>query len=190
MRIWIARYPAVITALLGPLLALLFLLAPASAQSADNRVLDNLFAQLRVAPDEASAKAIGQQIWTQWMTPADPALAGRMQQAVRKLALDPAGALDEFEAIAKDYPDYAEAWNQLATAHYLQGDYTTSLSDIDKVLALEPRHFGALSGRAMIYLKQGKRALALKDMSTASALHPFLAERALFPELLQGVTHI
>jgi tetratricopeptide (TPR) repeat protein len=190
MRIWIARYPAVLAALLGPLVALLFLLTPASAQSALNPVLDNLFAQLRLAPDEASAKAIGQQIWTQWMTPPDPALAARMQQAVRKLAIDPAGALGEFEAIVKDYPDYAEGWNQLATAHYLQGDYTTSLSDIDKVLALEPRHFGALSGRAMIYLKQGKRALALKDMSAASALHPFLAERALFPELLQGVTHI
>jgi tetratricopeptide (TPR) repeat protein len=190
MRIWIARYPAVIAALLGPLLALLLLLAPASAQSADNPVLDNLFAQLRVAPDAASAKAIGQKIWTQWLNPDDEALAARMRQAVRKLAVDPAAALDAFEAITKDYPDYAEAWNQLATAHYLQGDYTSSLNDIDKVLALEPRHFGALSGRAMIYLRQGKRALALKDMSTASALHPFLAERALFPELLQGVTHI
>jgi tetratricopeptide (TPR) repeat protein len=186
MRSWIARVPVVIAALIG----LVLLFTPANAQSTSAATLDRLFAQLRIAPDETSAKAIDRQIWTQWMTPDDPALAARMQAAVRKLALDPADALAEFQAIAADYPDYAEAWNQIATAHYLQGDYDASLSDIDKVLALEPRHFGALSGRAMIYLKQGKRALALKDMSTASELHPFLAERALFPELLQGVTHI
>ena len=52
-----------------------------------------------------------------------------------------------------------------------------------KVLEFEPRHFGALSGRALIYLSQGKRALALKDMSAALAVHPFLSEKQLFPEL-------
>ena len=51
------------------------------------------------------------------------------------------------------------------------------------MLELEPRHFGALSGRALIYLQQGKRALAIKDMAAAVAVHPFLSERQLFPEL-------
>ena len=56
------------------------------------------------------------------------------------------------------------------------------MADIDKVLEFEPRHFGALVGRAVMYKNQGKDDLALKDMLAALAIHPFLAERAMFPE--------
>lgn len=189
MRPWIKSDRAVIAVLAG-LLLILSLLGPASAQTTSNRALDSLFAQLRMAPDAAAAKAIDQQIWMAWVSPDDPALRVRMQQALLKLGGDPAAALADFQAIAADYPDYAEAWNQLATLHYVMGDYDSSLAEIDKVLALEPRHFGALSGRALIYRSQGKRALTLKDIAAALALHPFLAERALFPELLDDVTRI
>jgi tetratricopeptide (TPR) repeat protein len=70
------------------------------------------------------------------------------------------------------------------------GRLDDSLADIDKVLAIEPRHFGALSGRVLIYLKQGKHAQALRDMIAALAIHPYLSERRLFPELAQDVTHV
>ena len=82
-----------------------------------------------------------------------------------------------------DYPDYAEGWNQRATIQYMMGNLDLSIADCAKVLELEPRHFGALSGRSLMYLQQGKRALALKDMAAAIAVHPFLNERQLFPEL-------
>ena len=72
----------------------------------------------------------------------------------------------------------------------MTSDFDASLADIDTVLRLEPRHFGALSGRALIYLQQGKRALAVKDMAAALQVHPFLNERFLFPELAQDVTRI
>ena len=48
--------------------------------------------------------------------------------------------------------------------HYLLGNYNQSLSDIEKTLTLEPRHFGALSGIGMIMLKLGQ---------TDKALHAF-----------------
>ena len=54
----------------------------------------------------------------------------------------------------------------------------------------EPRHFGALSGRVLIYLKQGKHADALKDMLAALAIDPYLSEKALFPELAQNATPV
>ena len=60
--------------------------------------------------------------------------------------------------------DFAEAWNRRATVHYLLGNYKESLSDIEKTLTLEPRHFGALSGIGMIMLKLGQ---------TDKALHAF-----------------
>ena len=191
MRRWIARYRFVLLALLGP--ALVFSAATPSAIAQTEReaaALDALFAGLKAAPDEAAARAITDQIWIYWTTPANAALAKRMREVLilRQRADFPA-VIAALDAIIADYPTYAEGWNQRATIYYLIGNYERSLADIEKVLEFEPRHFGALVGRAVIYKTQGKQALAVKDMAAALAIHPFLAERALFPEL-EDVIHI
>ena len=190
MRRWLVRSRFVI-ALLGPLLAVAAAL-PAWAQTErESAALDALFDQLRSAPDDATARAITNQIWIYWTTPADPVLAARMRDvlALRQQADFPAviALLDE---IVVDYPSYAEGWNQRATVHYLLRNFEQSMADIEKVLEFEPRHFGALVGRAVMYKEQGQDALALKDMAAALAIHPFLAERAMFPELLDDVTRL
>ncbi|MHB1110909.1 MAG: tetratricopeptide repeat protein [Devosia sp.] len=186
------RIRALLCALAVLPLALVLLAGPASAdESKDKAALDALFAELRLAPDAQAARAIDQRIWIYWTTPSDPELAGRMGEALAARRLgDIPGAIVLLTRLIEDYPTYAEAWNQRATMFYLINDFEASLADIEKVLEYEPRHFGALSGRALIYLQQGKRALALKDMAAALELHPFLNERQLFPELLQDITRI
>src|SRR5690606_40202851 len=114
----------------------------------------------------------------------DPVLHDRMREVLLARGNgNIAEALRLLDILVVDYPDYAEGWNQRATIHYMMGNLDLSIADCAKVLALEPRHFGALSGRALIYLQQGKRALALRDMAAALAVHPFLTERRYFPEL-------
>lgn len=180
--------------ILSAVLMALLLAAPvplAAAQYTDSAALDELFAQLKVAQSADEANDIANQIWTYWFNPDVPELADRMSKAsVAMRNGDFGNALGVLSGIVKDYPDYAEGWNQRATLYYLLDNYDASLADIDRVLALEPRHFGALSGRVMIYLKQGKRDLALKDMVAALAIHPYLSEKALFPELAPNVTHV
>jgi tetratricopeptide (TPR) repeat protein len=176
-----------------PALLLAFaLILPAHADdAADKKAINTLFAQLKAAPDPASAAPIVNQIWLRWLTPSDPVLAARMRVVIAaREAGASAAAIELLNKLVADFPDYAEGWNQRATIHYLMRDFDASLKDIDKTLALEPRHFGALSGRAMIYLSQNKRALALKAMIAALAINPFLAERKLFPELMQDITRI
>jgi tetratricopeptide (TPR) repeat protein len=172
---------------LAPLLAaaLLVLSLPALAEDAKaDAALDQLFAQLRVAPDPMAAHQIDQAIWAVWTNPSDPTLNARMREVLLARGTgNIARALRLADQLVLDYPDYAEGWNQRATFHYMMGNLDLSIADCARVLALEPRHFGALSGRALIYLQQGKRALALKDMAAALAVHPFLTERQLFPEL-------
>ncbi len=156
----------------------------------DNAAIDELFEELRLADNEVEANQISSQIWTYWFNPSDPKLATRMSVAGNLIGeglFD--AALDELGAIVGDYPDYAEGWNQRATLHFRLGNLDASLADIEHVLAIEPRHYGALSGRVLIYLKQGKHAEALADMIAALAIHPYLSERRLFPELAQDVTH-
>ena len=177
-------------------LALLLLVAamatPAWADGAKDRAaLDLLFAELKVAPDADAAHEIDQQLWVYWTVPSDPVLAARMSDVLSARGMgDASGAIGLLDKLIADYPDYAEAWNQRATLYYAIGNYEASIADCGHVLALEPRHFGALSGRALIYLTLGKRALALKDMAAALAVHPFLVERQLFPELNRQITRI
>jgi tetratricopeptide (TPR) repeat protein len=185
MRCWIVRNQFVLAALLGPVTFLTPAIAPATAQSErETAALDALFDQLRSAPDASTAQIITNEIWIYWTTPADPVLAARMQDVLdlRRSADFPA-VIALLDDIVADYPTYAEGWNQRATIYYMLRNYEQSLADIDKVLEFEPRHFGALVGRAVIYKNQGKDDLALADMIAALAIHPFLAERALFPEL-------
>ena len=192
MRAIRSRLEALLRALAVLGLALLVSLGPAGADEAtDKAALDALFAELRLAPDAQTARSIDRKIWIYWTVPADPLLAGRMGEILtaRRMADFP-GAILLLDRLLEDYPTYAEAWNQRATLHYLIGDFDSSLADLEKVLEFEPRHFGALSGRALIYLQQDKRALALRDMAAALELHPFLPERGLFPELLEDVTRI
>lgn len=167
-------------------------LSPAIADESADRAaeLDALFVELRAAPDAASAQAIDDKIWAIWTSPADPDLASRMREILiaRGFGRVPT-ALALLDKLVADYPDYAEGWNQRATLYYMTGDYEHSIADCAKVLELEPRHFGALSGRALMYLQLGERALALRDMRAALAIHPFLNEAQLFPELSQPMTH-
>jgi tetratricopeptide (TPR) repeat protein len=172
------------------LVLLLFAAPPAfAAKYTDSAALDELFAQLRVSQNAAEADDISRQIWSYWLAPDEPKLAARMSLA--GAALDNgqlAACLEILDTVVADYPDYSEGWNQRATVYYMLDNFAASLADIDKVLALEPRHYGALSGRVLIYLRQGKHLEALKDMVAALAIHPYLSERQLFPELAQNVT--
>jgi tetratricopeptide (TPR) repeat protein len=181
-------------ALMRALLVALLLAAPGpifAAGYTDTAALDELFSELKAAPNAAEADTIVQEIWKLWFAPDNVDLADRMLRASASMNnSDYPGALSLLTGVVTDFPDYAEGWNQRATLYYIMGDFDASLADIDKVLALEPRHFGALSGRVLIYLKQGKRDEALKDMMAALAIDPYLSEKSLFPELAPNVTHV
>lgn len=153
--------------------------------------LDRLFAELKAAPDSEAAQIISGEIWSTWLHPDDPDLNALMQRVILMRGIGQNSAsLELLDEIIRDHPDYAEAWNQRATLHYLNSDFDASLADIAQTLVLEPRHFGALSGRVLIHLARGEREEALRDMTAALAIHPFLSERALFPELGQETVNI
>lgn len=155
---------------------------PHSATQLDE--LDALFAGLAASTDEPSARAIADAIWTIWTQPDDPILAARLAEIINTSGFDgPAGQLPLIQRLVEDYPYYSEAWNLRATAHFLQGDQEAALADIAETLRLEPRHFGALAGKALILHNQGKRAEALTAIRAGLDIHPFLPERSLFPEL-------
>ena len=85
---------------------------------------------------------------------------------------DMRAALGKFDQIVKIAPAFAEGWNKRATVHYLLGNYPESLHDIEKTLNLEPRHFGALSGRGLVLLELDQLKGALESFESALEIYP------------------
>ena len=135
--------------------------------------LDELFQQLRAAPDEVAARQVEQRIWALWVAHKESAVNGLMEIGIGLMAhRNCPSALETFEEMVGLAPEFAEAWNKRATVHWLLGNYQDSLSDIDKTLALEPRHFGALSGRGQVYVDLEEWDLALKAFEDALEVYP------------------
>jgi tetratricopeptide (TPR) repeat protein len=135
--------------------------------------LDRLFASLHKASDEQAAKATEEKIWELWSRSDSPTAEVLLGQAVVAMGdSENAASLEILDRVIAAYPSYAEAWNKRATLQFMLGNYDASLRDIDKVLDLEPRHFGALAGRGMIYQRQEKWGPALDAFREALKMNP------------------
>jgi tetratricopeptide (TPR) repeat protein len=137
--------------------------------------LDTLFDALKIAPDETSAKAIEDRIWSVWLVSGSDTcnlLMSRVKTATEEKDYDLAIKL--LDAIIEIKPDYVEAWNRRATVYYMKDDYGHALADLREVLAREPRHFGALSGLGLILQEIGDDKDALEAYRKALAIDPHL----------------
>jgi tetratricopeptide (TPR) repeat protein len=85
-------------------------------------------------------------------------------------------ALDLLDQIIVIKPDFAEAWNKRATVYFMIDDYGSSLSDIRQTLAIEPRHFGALSGLGMILSSMDRKEEAIRAFKRALEINPQLTK--------------
>lgn len=148
--------------------------APLRADQRDPR-LDALFADLQAAETAAVAAPIEREIWNLWIESDDGAVTLLMRDGVAAMVRqDYRTAEGKFDQVVAIAPAYAEGWNKRATVRYLRGDYQGSLADIDETLAREPRHFGALSGRGLVYIELDEPERALEAFEAALAIHPFV----------------
>ncbi len=146
---------------------------PRSAAERD-QALANLYAHLATAGDEAQAKTIAASIEALWATPGSDTISYLMQRAhgaVRSKNYDL--ALQLYDAIVGLAPDFAEAWNQRASAHYEKKDYERAMGDVRRTLALDPNHFRALDGLFHILHETGRKKEALKVGRQLLDVNPF-----------------
>jgi len=154
---------------LAALVWLLLLAAGARADQNDPR-LGPLFERLKGAPGPIEAELVEGQIWRIWAEIPDPASRALYESGVAAMERKDLRAA----RLAPQAPGFAEAWNKRATLSYLTGDDAASIADIQRTLALEPRHFGALSGLGLVCLRLVRPECALAGFEAALAIHPFL----------------
>ncbi len=169
-----ASAPRLVPLLLARLLLAASLAGPAAA-AADQRDprLEALFTALSEAPDPESALGIEAAIWRVWLDGGDSALNGLMGEGVAAMNANRLrDAVGRFTDLALAAPAFAEAWNKRATVYYLMDRLEDSVRDIERTLALEPRHFGAISGLGLIFLRRGDEEGALEAFEKVLEIHP------------------
>ena len=149
-------------------------LAPKPAPEAMRKqMLDGLFVRLRNAGDQGDAQRIAASIARVWLqSDSDTAILLMQRAMVSMQARQYQLALSLFDKLVAAEPDWAEAWNQRATTRFLAGDTDGAMADINRVLKLEPRHFGALAGMGMILQGAGLETSALEIFKKALGIYP------------------
>ena len=152
--------------------------------------LDKLFFQLKNTKNLSSAQIAEKEIQKIWsIHPSDDRRGFRLTELLTQGSVlisrgELSKAYEVFTKIIAVEPDWFEAWNKRATVLYLMNRYQSSLDDIKITLALEPRHFGALSGQALNYIELKKYEKAIESYKSALKIYPLLdSAKKMIPEL-------
>ena len=147
----------------------------ATADQTDKR-LDALFARLKGTKTPDVARSVTFEIWSIWLHSGDRLSDELMRRGVTAMRAGRHNlALNQFELLVKHEPKFAEGWNKRATVLYVMGKFQSSIEDIKRVLVLEPRHFGALSGLGMCYEALGEEEAARDAYKLALNANPHLS---------------
>ena len=135
--------------------------------------LDDLFLRLKRERSTEQARGIANAI-REVLTQSGSATADFLMESSARAINDKryGAALDFLDQVTLLQPDYVEGWNRRATLHYLLGNYPKAMSDSARVLALEPRHLGALAGIAGILQETGHDQRALEAWENYLSYYP------------------
>ena len=180
--------------LLGILVLGLLLFSNANAEERENE-LNNLFKQLKNS-EATKAIEIENQIWKIWsIHPSSDRKGYRLTELLAHGSFlmtqkELSKAYEVFSQIILADPNWSEAWNKRATVLYMLGRYQESQEDINEVLKLEKRHFGALSGQGLVQTELKNYEKAINSYKEVQKIYPSMqAPKVMIPrlkELIKG----
>ena len=148
---------------------------------------DKLFVQLKSALNFENSKKIEEKIWNLWTThPSQNRLTKLLSKGSLFMSQNKfEEAYDIFTKVIDKDPNWAEAWNKRATVLYLMGKYELSQADINKVLQIEKRHFGALTGQGLVQIALKNYEKAIDSYIEAHKIHPYMKSPMIMIQKLQ-----
>ena len=152
--------------------AIAVVITMAGAALADEAELDALFDQLQT-PELAEWEEVEREIWAVWSQSGSDSMDLLLERGRAALAEgEYRTAIEHLTALTDHAPEFAEGWNARATAYFHAGMYGPSIADIERTLALNPRHFGAMAGLATMLAQLGLDEQALQILRRAIVVHP------------------
>ena len=140
--------------------------------------MDALIAQAQAAPGPRDARVAAAEMWTLWTQAPDQEAQDLLDAGMTALTGgNLRDAITSFDALVAYCPDYAEGYNQRAFANFLREDFESALPDLDRAIALRPRHVAAISGKGLTLIRLGRireGQIAIRDALT---FNPWLSER-------------
>ena len=135
--------------------------------------LNHLFNELKIKDKNLSFE-VEQQIWKIWSThPNNNRLTSMLAAGSNFMNNNEySKAVEIFTKVINLDPTWAEAWNKRATVLYIIGEFEKSQNDIDQVLKLEKRHFGALAGQGLVNIELENYEKALESYKEAMQIYP------------------
>jgi tetratricopeptide (TPR) repeat protein len=144
------------------------LLAQAQDVAREDELLDRL-----AQPDLRNWQVVEEEIYMLWSRSGSATADYLLQRGRAAIeAGDTQAAYQHLTALTDHAPEFAEGWNARASLFFQTNRYGPSISDIQRVLALEPRHFGALTGLGIMLEEIGDLEGALQALEAAQAIHP------------------
>jgi tetratricopeptide (TPR) repeat protein len=153
--------------------------------SPKNLLVEDLLDDLQNAETIIEAEIIRKKIWNKWIYQVPKNLQKNLKYALDEFYSGRLAAAEKaFTDLIINDPNYTEGWNKRATIRYMLNDLDGSLKDIKKVLELQPRHFGAISGSGMIYFKKKEYQIALRFYKILNNIDPMNNESKKFIKLI------
>ena len=146
-----------------------------------NQELNKLFDELKKNNSNSSFE-IEQRIWKIWSThPNNDKFTDLLAEGSKFINNQNFLKAEKiFTNLINLDPNWAEAWNKRATVLYMMGEFKRSQNDINKVLELEKRHFGALAGEGLVNIELGNYEKALSSYLRAIEINPSMTS----PEIM------
>lgn len=150
----------------------LFAVPPSGAAAADSVRLDELYEKLQAA-DPAEARRIEREIELEMSRSGSATMdllfkrgrdaleAGRFEDAV-----------DHLTALTDHAPDFAEAFFYRAITFMRLEEYGLALGDLERTLALHPRHYDAIGALGSILHKLNRPEMAYEAYQHALEINP------------------
>ena len=137
----------------------------------------------------SSSPRIAQQIWTLWSThPTNQKLTSMLEEGTRLVQEHKLiKALTIYNEAIEIDPTWAEAWNKRATVYYMIGEFEKSQSDINKVLNLEERHFGALAGQGLVNIQLKNYEKAILSYQMVEKIYPTMRSPKIMIKQIQDL---
>ena len=136
-------------------------------------------------PATENWQAVERKIRNEWSRSGSAAMDLLYQRGEKALEdQDYTKAMEHFTALTDHAPDFAEGWNARATVLFHQENYGPAMDDLSKALSLNPNHFGAMTGLAVILGSVGMKKESLEIWRMVFAIHPHR------PETLEAIGHL